>query len=267
MSLVMYSYFHKSFPFNHDSDWLMACYANEKKISPDNHGKYIDVSNSVQKLKRYYSSASQEEFFRALAQQAAEYDLLANTPDVEHIGCTTYRRYLLLERDTPKSITKISMPATQDIANKFGTQEQKDIALEFLKDVDVITNHPVSLHCSVEEQYLQSQPAEYWNLFKEAIHNIFPAYRSHLTWFTHNNVINFETTYIMRKEIFCKYADEFFRILKYVYENCNNVYPTQPITSEPLPWRYPGFLGERFFPFFVYANSLKSMNVPLVILE
>jgi len=38
-------------------------------------------------------------------------------------------------------------------------------------------------------------------------------------------------------------------------------------TSEPLPWRYPGFLGERFLPFFIYANDANVFRVPLVILE
>jgi len=271
MSLVMYSYFHKSFPFNHNSDWLLACYARNPDpfmwMPPDEQGKYIDVGQNIQKFKHYYSSASQDQFLTALAQQAAEYDLMVNTPNVDYIGCTTYRRYLLLDRSAPKNVTKLSMPATQDVANSFGTQEQKEIALEYLKTADVLTNHSVALPCSVEEQYLQSQPPEYWNLFKQAINELFPSYRQHLTWFTHNNLINFETTYIMKKEAFCKYADEFFRVLKYIYTNSSNVYPTQQTTSEPLPWRYPGFLGERFFPFFVYANSLKRIQVPLVILQ
>jgi hypothetical protein len=71
----------------------------------------------------------------------------------------------------------------------------------------------------------------------------------------------------MRRDIFIKYADELFRILEYIWQNSGDNYPTKQTTSEPLPWRYPGFLGERFFPFFVYANSLKKIQVPLVILE
>ena len=73
----------------------------------------------------------------------------------------------------------------------------------------------------------------------------------------------------MRRDVFMRYADELFRILENIWKNCSSkdVYPTQQTTSEPFPWRYPGFLGERFMPFFVYANSLKKIQVPLVILE
>ncbi len=94
-----------------------------------------------------------------------------------------------------------------------------------------------------------------------------PDYRKHLTWFKQCNIINFETCYVMRRQAFRKYATELFEILEYIFKNCSNVYPTVQTTSEPLPWRYPGFLGERFFPFFMYANGLKRIQVPLVVLQ
>ena len=93
-----------------------------------------------------------------------------------------------------------------------------------------------------------------------------PDYREHMDWWD-QNWCSFETTYIMRKQLFRKYTSELFELLEYVWINTGKPYPTQQTTSEPLPWRYPGFLGERFMPFFVYANSLKRIQVPLVILQ
>jgi hypothetical protein len=273
MSILMYSHFHKSFPFNFESDWMTACYAGGldpyKWMPPDEQGKYVNIGRPIQEFRHYYSYTSEDDFLRAMGQQATEYFLLENTPSVDFIGCTTYRRYLLLDRNTEKNVAKISMPATQQNAEKFGTQEQKEIALEYLQTADILTNHSIALPFSVEAQYLQSQPSLYWQMFKEAIHDLFPNYRQHLRWFTHNNIINYETCYIMRRDVFMRYADELFRILENIWKNCSSrdVYPTQQTTSEPFPWRYPGFLGERFMPFFVYANSLKKIQVPLVILE
>jgi hypothetical protein len=71
----------------------------------------------------------------------------------------------------------------------------------------------------------------------------------------------------MRKQLFRKYASELFELLEYVWQNTNKTYPTQPTTAEPLPWRYPGFLGERFLPFFLHANKVNVARVPLIILE
>ena len=274
MSLLVFSHHHKAFPFNFQSSWLKACYAGGTGAyewhPPSDEGPYINVTgdSGILKYKHYYSKATEEEFLRAIGQQVTERWILEKTPQVDYLGCTTYRRHLLLDKHAEKNVAKISMPATQANANMFGTQEQQEVALEYLQTAEVLTNHSVALPFSVEAQYLQSQPSLYWNLFKKAIDDLFPNYRQHLTWFTHNNIINYETCYIMRRDIFTRYADELFRILEYVWQNSgNNNYPTQQTTSEPLPWRYPGFLGERFFPFFVYVNSLKKIQVPLVILE
>ena len=132
---------------------------------------------------------------------------------------------------------------------------------------DVITNIKTILPHTVQEQYLQSQPSEYWDLFLKAITELMPDYRDHLNWFTTGRAVSFETCYIMRKQLFKKYVSELFEIYEYIWTYASTAYPTQQTTSEPLPWRYPGFLGERFMPFFVYANSLKRIQVPLVILQ
>jgi hypothetical protein len=61
-----------------------------------------------------------------------------------------------------------------------------------------------------------------------------------------------------------------FRILEYIYINSSKVYPVKKSGdnfSEPLPWRYPGFIGERFLGFFIHANSLKKLEVPLIFLQ
>jgi hypothetical protein len=274
MSLALYSHFHKDFPFNWNSKWIIPTYAGGLEPfawhSPDESKPFTNVNqgtDTVHNLRHIYLSVDEDAFLRALGQQATEYWMWKNCINHDYIGCTTYRRYLLLDRNAEKNVAKIELPATQENANKFGSDEQRDLTLEYLQTAEVLTNHSIALPYSVEQQYLMYEPAEYWNLFKDAIVHLYPQYRQHMTWFTHNNLINFETTYIMRRDLFMRYASELFSILDYVWKNCSDVYPTQQTTSEPLPWRYPGFLGERFMPFFVYANSLKRIQVPLVVLQ
>jgi hypothetical protein len=274
MSIGVYNHFHKDFPFNWNSKWLFATYAGGKEPftwhSPDDSKKYLNVNRdaeTINDLRHYYSRTTEDDFLKAMGILATEYWLFKNTPSHDYIGAGSYRRYLLLDPNGPKNVAKLSLTATQENAERFGTDEHQEIILEYFKTCDVITNHSIAIPQSVEEQYLMYEPREYWDLFKLALNELYPKYRNHMTWFTHNNIINFETTYIMRREFFLQYVDEFFRIMKFIWENCSEIYPTIQTTSEPLPWRYPGFIGERFFPFFVYANSLKKIQVPLVILE
>ena len=68
------------------------------------------------------------------------------------------------------------------------------------------------LDTSIEQQYLNSQPAVYWHLFLRGIEALLPHYRPHLLWFRRYNVVSYETTYIMRRKYFMRYAREFFAI-------------------------------------------------------
>jgi hypothetical protein len=271
--IFVLSHFHRDFPFNHASSWIKAGYAGGtgpyEWHPPSDSGNFINVTpGGVTEYKHYYTGVTEHDFLRAMGQQASEYWLWKNC-QTDFIGCTTYRRYLMIdgsEKFDMVDTTKASMSPTQESADFLSSEVQKEKALYYLEKVDVITNKHTVLSCTIEEQYLQSQQQEYWNLFLTGIVELFPDYRKHIGWFK-QNIINFETCYIMRKQAFKKYASEYFELMEYIWKNTSNPYPTQQTTSEPLPWRYPGFLGERFFPFFLHANDLTSLHVPLIILE
>ena len=268
--LLMISHFHKDFPFNHESSWLKAAYAGSHAPygwHPPGPGNWINTSHhkSVYEYRHYYGTLNEDEFLRALGQQASEYYLWKHAR-ADFIGCTTYRRYLDFKGDLDKNVLKAAMPPTKESADYMASDEQKAAALKLLETHDAITNPITPLPYSVRTQYLQSQPEEYLNLFLEGIEKLLPDYRNSMNWWDENGA-SFETCYVMRKQLFRKYASELFEILEYVWQNTSKTYPTQQTTSEPLPWRYPGFLGERFVPFFLYANKVNVARVPLIILE
>jgi hypothetical protein len=273
MNLKVYSHFHKEFPVNRDSSWLVPTFAASSEeyghlSLPSGYTNVTAFGGGINKFKWYYSSKTDEDgFLKAMGQQATEYWMLDQNPTVDYIGCSTYRRYLMVDPEAPKNVSKIIMPPEQENADRLGSDEMGNIILQYMETADVLTNHSIAVNHSVESQYLESQPREYWDKFLEAIDVLYPDYRKHLTWFKQCSIINFETCYVMRRQVFRKYATELFEILEYIFKNSSNVYPTQQTTSEPLPWRYPGFLGERFFPFFVYANGLRRIQVPLVVLQ
>lgn len=275
MSLVMYSHFHRQFPFNFNSSWMKAAYAGGKhsQISPpDPYNPYVNVNESgdtIDSFRSYFPNLSEDDFLKMMGQQATEYYLWKQTPNAEYIGCTTYRRYLFLFKEGPIKDTTVHVPVERQYCEHATSEYAKEFALNVLQSADIITNHNTILANSVEDQYLEWEPPHYWQLFKQAIYDLYPEYRKHLNWFTTCNIIHFETTYIMRREYFLKYAEEYFNILRYIIENTHEPYPVKKPTDtfrELLPWRYPGFIGERFMPFFTYANAMKKYHVPMMFL-
>ena len=234
---------------------------------PPGPGEWINTTQvqSIHQYMHYYSGCHEDEFLRAMGQQASEY-YLWKYGQGDFIGCTTYRRYLKFDDGLSPNVVKIAMAPTQESTDYLSSDEQRNAALTMLQTHDIITNRLTPLPCSVIDQYLQSQPKEYIDLFLDGIRELMPDYRNKMDWWNGNEA-SFETCYVMRKQMFKKYVSELFELLEYVWINAKTAYPRVQTTSEPLPWRYPGFLGERFLPFFIHANDLNAFRVPLVILE
>ncbi len=266
MSACLFPHFHKPFPYNQESTWIKPCYVDDVEIG--NNSIHIDWI--FDDLYQYYHAegVSKEDFLRAFGQQSTEYYLLKNPPDVDYIGCVTYRRMLCFVPEIPVYENQINLPANE--ALKLGTEQERKILTHYMHFNDVITNRSTFLPGSVSQQYLESQPPEYWWLFHKAIQDLFPHYDKYsLHWFD-ESVIPFTTNYFFRKELFLRYASELFQILEYIYQNCSKVYPVKKSSdnfSEIYPWRYPGFIGERFLGFFINANKLNKLEVPLIFLQ
>jgi hypothetical protein len=69
---------------------------------------------------------------------------------------------------------------------------------------------------------------------------------------------------------FKRLTQEYFSIMEYIWKNCSETFPDKNVRqyncTEINPWRYPGFLNERFVPFFFYANGFRKIEVPLAVL-
>lgn len=277
--ILMLSHFHSDFPFNPLSSWIKVSHAGDVEFQQPLLSQ-ISINTSleddrIQTYQKYYPDISEKDFLKAMGQQSTEYWLWKHC-EADYIGCTTYRRYLMIFNNESEDVAKIVYPTDYELVNFLSSDLHKEKALEYLKDYDIITNVRSAIPWSVERQYLASEPREYWDLFMQGIVELIPEYRKHMHWFQ-GSVVNFETTYVMRKEFFKKYVSEYFAIMEYVWQNTDNTYPSHEYlvqnnkeigwwNPQGNPWRYPGFLGERFFPFFIYANNMNAKYVPLVLL-
>lgn len=262
----VFVHLHKEFPFNFGSSWMQA--TGDGIGYPD--PRLINVlrgARTVLDFRNYYAGVSDDDFLAAFGGQATEYWLLHQTPDVEFIGYTTYRRYLLLDRGMTNPNPVLTAEANMRACTALSSDAQRDAALDYLQSADVLTNRSVVLNCSIEDQYLGSHPAVHWRLFIEAIDSLLPEYRRHLIWFTKYNTASFFTCYIMRRELFRKYAGEYFTLLEHVIRRAPQAFPDRVGGARMQPFKYPGYLGERFLPFFLYANGLRKLEFPQVLLD
>ena len=272
--VLMLTHFHREFPFNFDSSWLKASYAGGTEAyewkPPTEEGEYTNVTTRdfIFKYRHYYGMTTENNFLRAMGQQVTDYYLANLDTDAEYLGVASYRRYLDPSSSNPE--LKITMPANLESCKYLSSDEQEQAILKHLETADVLTNRTWTMHTSIENQYLESQLKEYWDLFKEGIVHVNPTYKPYMNWFDGNRC-NYEGVYITRKDLFRKLVSEYFLVMEYIWKRCSQVYPSKDnqsySCSEPLPWRYPGFLNERFVPFFFHANNLKQAEVPLVFLN
>lgn len=272
--IVSFVHFHKEFPFNFDSTWVTPCFAGGTgtyEWYPDRINDYTNVvtfPKNILQYKFYYKDLTENEFLRAIGQQVTDFFAANVETNAEYISVGSYRRYLLIDKDRTEE--KITMPPTEESVKFLTSDEKMFKALDYLRNADVIINRERQIHETVESQYLRYELPEYWNLFKEGIVKTNPFYKDSMDWFTTSTRCSYEGVYIMRKELFRQLVKEYFSIMEYIWENCSEVYPDkskkQYSCSEPFPWRYPGFLNERFVPFFIHANSLRKVEVPLVFL-
>jgi len=264
--LILYCHFHKEFPFNYDNGWIKPTSARQRW----SHQGVIDVTGpnpSIFEFREKFRGVSDEDFLAAWGDTATEYWLLHHTPDVPLIGCTSYRRYFLLNGAVTEIAPMVKLAPNLENCLALSSDSHRDAALSLLSSADAIVARPIALGQTIEAQYLQRQVREYWDLFLKAIELLFPHYRRHLIWFTNYSVINLYSPFIMRRELVRQYAAELFAVLEYVVNNASIAFPGKIEGARIQPYRYPAILRERFLPFFLYANGVRKAEVPLMFLN
>jgi hypothetical protein len=283
--MLIFSHFHKDFPFNFDCKWIIPCYAGNIENDIQGHqifynlDKFCNVSNEQNNFhifRKYYKNVSENDFIKAMGAEATLYHVYKNgfLYNSEYLGFTSYRRYLLID----SNLEYFKIKTNKKNINYLTSSIIYEKLIDNLKKYDVICNKFRSTdkafpyeNFSIEQQYLYFEIPEYWNLFLEGINNLYPKYYSSIDWFKTSNTCPYEGIFIMKKDLMHIMLDEFFNVLEYVWQKCKEVLPlyvnNYNICKDELPFRYPGYLGERFFPFFCIANNLSIYQVPLIIIE
>ena len=268
----MVSHFHKDFIFNENCKWIVPVCSGDSDLVGNEYFINVCEGNTLDDLKIFYKNQTDKEFYRALGAEASIYWIIKNQHRItsSYLGFTSYRRYLYFLDN--ESNTKIHAAADKEYINRITSDTVLSNIETVFKEYDIITCKEVTVEdgLSIEQQYLRYQPKEMWDLFKDGIITLYPKYTNSINWLSTNKSCSFESPIIAKREIFLDMANQYFEVLRYIWKKLSNVYPERSNYEhcrEEYPWRYPGFLGERFFPFFVYANKLKRKEVPLIFIQ
>jgi hypothetical protein len=283
-NLAVYSYYHKPFLTNRKSTWhkpittipytsIDHLATASVKLNERHMDDIIDISQSLNVVLPRLPSYNRIQLANHLEGQAIFFFLkFISTRNFcsPFLGLTTYRRLLLpLELQEAVINLEISQPNFDFCTSEEMGQRQLTLLDKF--DCLLATQTPVlggssqGEVLSIEEQYLKYQDPDYWWLFRQGLEDLYPNYR-HIAddYFCNCNEASFESPVICRSDLFLKMGREFINLIMYVWSYSKTPIPLHATNTEPKPWRYLGFLGERFFPFFFLANKCRVKYIPLV---
>lgn len=262
---LLFIHTHKRFNFNHDSAWVkLTGYEKDLDIGCD----YLCLENFENNVRNLlpdgekYDNKRVGYLFQTIA---TEYWVLKYLKDVKYIGISGYRRYPFFRYSRADQQPTLNIQASDENLEVLTSPENLAVIEKILGVYDVIIPKRIHFPCSVADQFIQAHKIpEIWFLFIACIAEVAPEYKSKLGWFDMAFSANYCGPMGMNPlGLFKEYSDTYFKILSMVLKNCSDPWalsdPNAPITH--ISDRWMGFLAERFYPFFLFANKISTFEV------
>ncbi len=132
---------------------------------------------------------------------------------------------------------------------------------DYLKTSDVILPKAVKLRVNIEKNYADNHFVKDLEITKTVISKLYPQYLSAFEDFLGGKRIYLYNMFIMRKDLFDRYAKWLFDILFEVEKQVNLS------GYDPYQKRLFGFLAERLFNVWLKKENLKIKEVPVISIE
>ncbi len=259
-------HFHKKFNFISDSDWVFPT-AYEKNL--DIGTPYICLSDSPRTISEIFGNNLGLSEVGYYAQTIAlEYWILHNLVDVDYVGVTGYRRYADFRNKKlkipQKNFPKLS--ATDQNLKSLVSNQNKKYINNILEFYDVIIPTQFNFRISVKNQFLDcGQIPEIWDAFINAINAVTPEHNAYLNWFDFPQPVHFcGPMGLTRIDIFKSYIANYIEIIKFILLNVESPFKVLDVAAETKSDRWIGYLGERYYAFFLYAINAKRFEIPAV---
>lgn len=266
-NIKLFVHLYKKFPFPNKSEWIIpTAYESDLDLGLE----YLCLGNAKPNISEILPDTEKKDEYRIgyLAQTIAlEYWILHHLHNADYVGVTGYRRYPLFH--SPPSFTSpvVSAEANKDVIKFIEDENQLQNILNIVQVFDVITPLSIPLSKTVREQFIEAHPKKIWDLFIECIVEICPEYKKKINWFNiQNNNIYFGPMGMTKLSIFKEYADSYIKIVSMMCQRANDLFIVDNRNIQLRDDRWIGYLAERYYPFFLFANNLTSFQVPTLFL-
>jgi hypothetical protein len=247
MKLQNYVITHKESPIP-KANWItplgVGGFMSANVIESDNQ-----YDNNISHLNKYYCELTG--IFHIWKNSSADF-----------IGISHYRRYLNLLTIPDNNNAWLSAENSNPILDYLGRDEQYDKALELLEHYDFILPRAAYSNISSGSDYMQAHNQAEWHKFIEILDNKYGRQQHSMMHERRNFFCNMMIT---RRSMFNQYCAELFATIDKVYEEIG--IPTEIPGARYQPFRYPGYLAERFMSAFVNAHKLKVFEANVIILN
>jgi Domain of unknown function (DUF4422) len=177
--------------------------------------------------------------------------------DQEITGLYHYRRFLNLLPEELNTSNHCTINWTDAAKKLLEDPRQSQKANQILTEYDCILPKPI--YCkSVDMHYRQEHGSREWDCFLERLDHLYGtkhSLRLEPRFFVGN-------MFIFNKEIFQQYCSDLFGIIFAVYKECGSYQAIEGARYQPF--RYPGYLAERFMTAFINAHRIKFFEAQVL---
>jgi len=249
ISILVYT--HKPFAFPRDSTWLRPMLSTDCPTAIPGALRN-DVGDNIARLEKHFNELT------------AIYWLWKNQPACDIAGLYHYRRYLNFLPAHPQP-PEVFAASTADAVAFLSHPQQRQKLVDILATFDVIVPQGNFLGASLEADYLAHHARKYWDRFWEIAFDTYPDYARFRDFLRLTNKAHFFNIFVSSKSWLDRYAQQLFGILEVLTSQLG--FPEPEPEKRFQEFRYPGYLAERFFMFYLFANRSRVHETQLVLLE
>ena len=265
---LLFVHFHADFPHSQDSSWVIPTRYENKLGELQNTICLSTYSPSVRSLFSNFEPLSDDRIGYLSQTIATEYWILNHLKNVDYVGVAGYRRLPYFGHDTANSAHEFNAFQTVENWNILTNDSHLALINMILGTYDAIAVRKAHCGGSIRKQFIGDQRQDLWNHFIDSIATVVPEYKRWLGWFDLENQIHFYgpmglTPLLMFKD----YADMYIRIITEVLRRVENPFLCLDDQARYKTDRWIGYLAERFYPFFLFVNNVKTYHVPTVFLS
>jgi hypothetical protein len=265
----LYVHTYKKFNFS-DSSSMVTLTGYERDLSLGHN--YVCLENyekNVRDLLPNPTEFSSERIGYLFQTIATEYWILNYVTDVKYVGVTGYRRYPIFKNPKNDLTFEYKLSSSGNVIKELTDPTHLSLIAEVLSVYDVIIPRKLHFKNSIAEEFVRPHDAYgIWQMFLNCLAEIAPEYKPKLKWFDFSYSGNFCGPMGMNPlGIFKDYVDIYTRVIRLMLQRLENPWEINNPYQDALSDRWIGWLSERFYAFFIFANNLSVYEVPIAFLE